>query len=48
MLFGGEGGFIVHCTGQGKVIAGSFGALDLIELPPGAGIHHRHRSPGRL
>ena len=35
MLFGGEGGFIVHCTGQGKVIAGSFGALDLIELPPG-------------
>ena len=37
MLFGGEGGFIVHCTGQGQVIAGSFGALDLIELPPGQG-----------
>ena len=37
MLFGGEGGFIVHCTGQGKVIAGTFGALDLIELPPGQG-----------
>jgi uncharacterized protein (TIGR00266 family) len=37
MLFGGEGGFIVRCTGQGKVVAGSFGALDLIELPPGQG-----------
>jgi uncharacterized protein (TIGR00266 family) len=37
MLFGGEGGFIVHCSGQGKVIAGSFGALDLLELPPGQG-----------
>ena len=37
LLIGGEGGFIVHCTGQGKVIAGSFGALDLIELPPGGG-----------
>jgi uncharacterized protein (TIGR00266 family) len=37
MLFGGEGGFVVHCTGQGQVIAASFGALDLLELPPGAG-----------
>ena len=37
LLIGGEGGFIVHCSGQGKVIAGTFGALDLIELPPGAG-----------
>jgi uncharacterized protein (TIGR00266 family) len=37
LLIGGEGGFIVHCSGQGQVIAGSFGALDLIELPPGQG-----------
>ncbi len=37
MLFGGEGGFIVHCTGHGKVVAGSFGALDLLELPAGQG-----------
>ena len=37
LLFGGEGGFVVHCTGQGKVVAGSFGALDLIELAPGQG-----------
>jgi uncharacterized protein (TIGR00266 family) len=37
LFVGGEGGFIVHCTGQGKVIAGSFGALDLIDLPAGQG-----------
>lgn len=37
LLFGGEGGFVVHCSGQGKVIAASFGALDLLEVPPGQG-----------
>ncbi|MET0965620.1 MAG: TIGR00266 family protein [Nakamurella sp.] len=37
MLFGGEGGFVVRCSGQGQIIAGSFGALDLLELPPGQG-----------
>lgn len=37
LLFGGEGGFVVHCAGQGKVIAASFGALDLLEVPPGQG-----------
>jgi len=37
LLVGGEGGFIVHCSGQGKVIAGTFGALDLLELPAGQG-----------
>ena len=37
LLVGGEGGFVVHCTGLGKVIAGSFGALDVLELPPGQG-----------
>lgn len=37
LLFGGEGGFVVRCSGQGKVIAASFGALDLLEVPPGQG-----------
>lgn len=37
LLFGGEGGFVVHCSGQGKVIAASFGALDLLEVPAGQG-----------
>jgi uncharacterized protein (AIM24 family) len=37
LLVGGEGGFVVHCTGLGKVIAGTFGALDVIELPPDQG-----------
>src|SRR4029077_18564379 len=34
---GGGGGVLVDWSGQGKVIVGSFGALDLIELPPGGG-----------
>jgi len=37
MLFGGEGGFVVHCTGQGQVVAGTFGALDVLELQAGQG-----------
>jgi uncharacterized protein (TIGR00266 family) len=37
LLIGGEGGFIMHCTGQGQIVAASFGALDLLELPEGAG-----------
>jgi uncharacterized protein (TIGR00266 family) len=34
-LFGGEGGFIAHMTGSGKVVVASYGALDLHELTPG-------------
>ena len=37
MLFGGEGGFIVRMEGQGQVVAASYGALDLIDLPAGQG-----------
>jgi uncharacterized protein (TIGR00266 family) len=34
-LFGGEGGFIAHMTGSGKVVVASYGALDLHELKAG-------------
>lgn len=34
-LFGGEGGFIAHMTGAGKVVVASYGALDLHELAAG-------------
>jgi uncharacterized protein (TIGR00266 family) len=37
LLVGGEGGFVIRCTGQGQIVATSFGALDVLELPPGAG-----------
>ena len=37
MLFGGEGGFTVRASGQGKVVAASYGALDLHELKQGEG-----------
>ncbi len=37
MLFGGEGGFVVHATGEGQVVVASYGALDRIELPEGSG-----------
>ncbi len=36
-LFGGEGGFIAHMTGNGKVVVGSYGALDLHVLQAGEG-----------
>jgi uncharacterized protein (TIGR00266 family) len=36
-LFGGEGGFIAHFTGAGKVVAASYGAMDLHELAAGEG-----------
>lgn len=36
-LFGGEGGFIAHMTGNGKVVVGSYGALDLHALQAGEG-----------
>ncbi len=34
-LFGGEGGFLLHATGQGKVVVSLYGALDRFMLEPG-------------
>ncbi len=35
-LAGGEGGFLVHATGQGAVVVSCFGALETVELAAGA------------
>lgn len=34
-LFGGEGGFLTHVTGQGPVVLSCYGALDTMTLQPG-------------
>lgn len=34
-LFGGEGGFMIHAAGQGKVVLSLYGALDRFHLEPG-------------
>jgi uncharacterized protein (TIGR00266 family) len=34
-LMGGEGGFLVHASGEGEVVAACYGALDAITLGPG-------------
>jgi uncharacterized protein (TIGR00266 family) len=34
-LFGGEGGFLIHATGAGKVVASCYGALDVVSLGAG-------------
>ncbi|SUD48802.1 Protein of uncharacterised function DUF124 [Nocardia otitidiscaviarum] len=34
-LFGGEGGFGLRAHGQGEVVLGVFGAIDVIDLAPG-------------
>jgi len=34
-VFGGEGGFLIHATGSGKVIVSCYGALDSIQLGAG-------------
>jgi uncharacterized protein (TIGR00266 family) len=34
-LFGGEGGFLVHATGQGTVVLACYGALDTVQLQHG-------------
>lgn len=34
-LFGGEGAFLVHASGDGLILAGSYGALEVITLAPG-------------
>ena len=37
MFWGGEGGFTVRCSGQGKVVVASYGALDQHVLAEGQG-----------
>jgi len=37
-LVGGEGGFLVHATGNGQVVAGCYGALDIVDLAAGESI----------
>lgn len=34
-LFGGEGGFLSHATGQGQAVVASYGAIETISLQPG-------------
>ena len=34
-LFGGEGGFLNHVTGQGPAVVACYGALDVVTLQPG-------------
>ncbi len=34
-LVGGEGGFLVHMTGSGKVVASCYGALEIVDLAAG-------------
>ena len=37
MFWGGEGGFTVRCSGQGKVVASAYGAIDQHVLQAGEG-----------
>jgi uncharacterized protein (TIGR00266 family) len=37
-LAGGEGGFVVRAEGQGSVVAGCYGALDVVDLAAGENI----------
>lgn len=37
-LFGGEGGFGLHASGQGQVLLSVYGALDVIDLEPGQSV----------
>ncbi|GAB3135615.1 TIGR00266 family protein [Amycolatopsis sp. NPDC004378] len=34
-LFGGEGGFLTHASGQGQVLVSCYGAIETITLQPG-------------
>ncbi len=36
-MFGGEGGFVVHASGRGPVVASCYGAVDQHDLPAGGG-----------
>lgn len=37
-LFGGEGGFLVHASGQGKALIACYGAIDTIQLAAGESV----------
>ena len=37
-LVGGEGGFLIHATGQGTIVLSCYGALDRIELGAGESV----------
>jgi uncharacterized protein (TIGR00266 family) len=37
-MFGGEGGFLVHATGQGTIVLACYGAIDTIGLKEGESI----------
>jgi uncharacterized protein (TIGR00266 family) len=37
-VFGGEGGFLIHASGRGQVIASCYGALDRVQLGQGESI----------
>src|SRR3712207_8823987 len=37
-LFGGEGGFLVHATGEGTILLACYGALDTVELAAGESV----------
>lgn len=37
-LFGGEGGFLVHASGQGSVLLACYGALDTVQLSQGESV----------
>ncbi|MGD9999455.1 MAG: TIGR00266 family protein [Ilumatobacteraceae bacterium] len=37
-MFGGEGGFVIRCDGQGKVVFACYGALEVWNLEAGQGI----------
>lgn len=34
-VFGGEGGFLIRCTGEGQVVASCYGAMETWDLGPG-------------
>ncbi len=37
-MFGGEGGFLIHATGQGTIVLSCYGAVDRIELAAGESV----------
>jgi uncharacterized protein (TIGR00266 family) len=37
-VFGGEGGFLIHASGQGQVVVSCYGALDQVQLAQGESI----------
>ena len=37
-LFGGEGGFVIQAGGQGEVVLGAYGAVDVVDLGPGEAV----------